>query len=241
MFCPNCKTEYRPGFTECSDCRVALVEHLPPADPSDGESPPTRSDGLELLWSGVDPSPYDQICDALEDAGLFHKDTAREVGLPPGWTKVVNFIWIKPGDRASCRSILEKALAEPAAMDPAAELAPQGAGLANPFGLDRTTSSRSTVADNAPSESDELPESDGPDEPLPDDVVEDFDPNDATTEVWSGDDRQTADYLKMSLSGVGVGCVLEKDGGKLRVLVLPTFEKRAREITREVIEGTPPQ
>jgi len=25
MFCPSCETEYREGFTECSDCGVALV------------------------------------------------------------------------------------------------------------------------------------------------------------------------------------------------------------------------
>jgi len=29
MFCPNCKAEYRPGFTRCSDCDVDLVDFLP--------------------------------------------------------------------------------------------------------------------------------------------------------------------------------------------------------------------
>ena len=29
MFCPNCRCEYRPGFTECADCRVPLVDELP--------------------------------------------------------------------------------------------------------------------------------------------------------------------------------------------------------------------
>jgi hypothetical protein len=28
MFCPQCKAEYRVGFTRCSDCDVALVDHL---------------------------------------------------------------------------------------------------------------------------------------------------------------------------------------------------------------------
>lgn len=28
MFCPQCRTEYRVGFTHCSDCHVALVERL---------------------------------------------------------------------------------------------------------------------------------------------------------------------------------------------------------------------
>lgn len=30
MFCPECRAEYREGFTRCSDCNVDLVEQLPP-------------------------------------------------------------------------------------------------------------------------------------------------------------------------------------------------------------------
>ncbi len=29
MFCPKCKSEYRHGFIECSDCKISLVEQLP--------------------------------------------------------------------------------------------------------------------------------------------------------------------------------------------------------------------
>jgi len=29
MFCPVCRSEYREGFTECADCKVALVNDLP--------------------------------------------------------------------------------------------------------------------------------------------------------------------------------------------------------------------
>ena len=32
MFCPVCKAEYRPGFTQCSGCGVALVQALAAAD-----------------------------------------------------------------------------------------------------------------------------------------------------------------------------------------------------------------
>src|SRR5215467_4350866 len=38
MFCPQCKAEYRVGFTRCSDCNVELVEHLPV------EKPPTPTE-----------------------------------------------------------------------------------------------------------------------------------------------------------------------------------------------------
>ena len=37
MFCPQCRSEYRQGFTRCESCDVALVAVLPPeaGDPSD--------------------------------------------------------------------------------------------------------------------------------------------------------------------------------------------------------------
>ena len=31
MFCPNCESEFRPGFDRCAACDVALVESLQPA------------------------------------------------------------------------------------------------------------------------------------------------------------------------------------------------------------------
>ena len=36
MICPNCKSEYREGFTRCSDCDVDLVASVPeePAKPN---------------------------------------------------------------------------------------------------------------------------------------------------------------------------------------------------------------
>ena len=29
MYCPECKAEYREGFTSCSDCQIPLVSELP--------------------------------------------------------------------------------------------------------------------------------------------------------------------------------------------------------------------
>ena len=36
MFCPQCRTEYREGFLECSDCHIPLADRLPePETPPD--------------------------------------------------------------------------------------------------------------------------------------------------------------------------------------------------------------
>ena len=32
MFCPNCRSEYRVGFTWCKECDVGLVADLPPEE-----------------------------------------------------------------------------------------------------------------------------------------------------------------------------------------------------------------
>lgn len=32
MFCPECRAEYRPGFTRCSDCDADLVHEIPEQD-----------------------------------------------------------------------------------------------------------------------------------------------------------------------------------------------------------------
>ncbi len=241
MFCPSCRTEYRAGFTKCADCGVDLVPELPADEAGDGADVPRNAEGLELLWSGVSEALTDQIDDALEAAHISHKITDKEFGLLPNLAQSANFVWIESRDRASSRSILAKILADSGTMEQEAELTASDEGRVNPFGLGRTTYKRSTDADKVPADSVELAESDAPSEPIPDDIVGDFDPEDATAEVWSGDDGQTADYLKMSLSGVGVGCVLKEDRGKVRVSVLPEYEKRAREIVREVVEGTPPE
>ena len=42
MFCPECRAEYRPGFTRCADCDVDLVQELPVE----------LSGTLQRTWSG---------------------------------------------------------------------------------------------------------------------------------------------------------------------------------------------
>ena len=48
MYCPNCKAEYRQGYTRCADCDVELVEELP-EEASGGSSYSFDPDDFSLL------------------------------------------------------------------------------------------------------------------------------------------------------------------------------------------------
>src|SRR5580658_6601307 len=82
MFCPNCKAEYRQGFTRCADCDVALVDELPEealvapepaAAPGDPDEDPFCS-----FWSGDDPRIHAELCELLDKERIPHKTVRRE-------------------------------------------------------------------------------------------------------------------------------------------------------------------
>ena len=237
MFCPECKTEYRAGFTKCSDCGVDLLPTVPAGEQTADMNIPTNSEGMELLWSGVSEALTDQIDEALEAAHISHKITDKEFGLLANLEQSANFVWIDSRDRASSRVILEKVLAGSGTLEQESERYPPDGRRMNPLGLGRKAYPRSDdYSRAAPFESASLFESDGPvesNELVPDDIVEDFDPAEATCEVWSGEDSRLVSYLNECLRGVGIGCVTSPDGTKIRVLVLPAAEKtRARSRSR---------
>jgi hypothetical protein len=245
MFCPNCKTEYRPGFAKCTDCGTDLVEHLLSENLDVKGEVPTDPAGRQLLWSGLSTKLQEAICDALDSAKIAHKETEKGFGLLPTMAQSASFIWVDSPDRVAARSIVDKLFANPKLDEPVDEEVIAETGV-NPFRFNQRVFHRAQAEESAENE-DALPEpedsneSDGASVPAPDDLAEDPRPEDATWEVWSGEDAELADYLALCLRGVGVGCVLREDEGKSRVMVLPEAEKRAREVIREVVDAEPPQ
>jgi hypothetical protein len=218
MFCPKCKAEYREGFKECSDCGVPLVRNLSDASASSDES--VRPGAAELLWTGADSSESSAIAKALDIAKIRYHKTLHEVGALPGLEKPVYAILVHARDLAAARSALDD-------VEHKSELPEQDA------------------ADAAESASFALAQQEGSDDssPIeaPDYVPEDFDPKDATAEVWSGTDPAMAQGLKDSLRENGIGCKITKGEAGRRLSVLPSEESRAREIIREVVDASPPK
>jgi hypothetical protein len=109
MICPNCKSEYRPGFTSCSDCHVELVEKLP------ARNSPTS---FAVLWRGEDPIFRDMLIEELDRAGIRyadvpldiyarHSDDAFNLRIIPQFGFVVS---VATGNLRASREILEKLL-----------------------------------------------------------------------------------------------------------------------------------
>ena len=240
MFCPNCKVEYRPGFTKCSDCGADLVEHLSDGHLDQLGKVMTDSEGRELLWSGVHPTRLRAaLGEALDAAHIKYQQTTKEFGLTPGTAQAALFVWVDRRDHREAREILDKILANPDLADEAGDDTSTDEAAVNPLGLHRKGLELAELQDGTQSEN-ELP--DYPDdEPVPEDFAEDPDPEDTTAEVWAGEDAEMAQNLAVCLRGVGVGCVVSENGGQSRVRVLPGAEKRAREIVREVVDASPPQ
>jgi hypothetical protein len=67
MYCPQCRVEYRDGFTDCSDCQVPLLAGTPPPEPPDGFDP---SLDLVVVLQTNDSIQLAMTKGLLEDAGI---------------------------------------------------------------------------------------------------------------------------------------------------------------------------
>ena len=67
MYCPQCRVEYRDGFTECSDCHVPLLGGAPPPEPADLSDPAL---GLVVVLETNDGIHLALAKGLLEDAGI---------------------------------------------------------------------------------------------------------------------------------------------------------------------------
>jgi hypothetical protein len=125
MICPQCKAEYRQGFTICADCEVDLVHSLPEAE----EAASNRTPGGTLVpfWEGEDLALHTSLLEELDAASIPYYD--RPMGVFPGARRGDHFpiqpmsrfgyqVAVLSSDLSSARRILEKLLEEePANME----------------------------------------------------------------------------------------------------------------------------
>jgi hypothetical protein len=251
MICPKCRAEYRQGFTSCADCHVFLVTHLPqrsaahedsetelgsdaggddgddhvnaeveaePAEPGDPNRDPFCS-----FWKGTDLRVCTEICTVLDEAGIPHKTIRRQDYL-------FNLNNQSPYEVGVPASLYEKA-----------ELA-----IKDAFGTDEGTGEDAVPLLPAPGEDSIEPfDERGKGRATEEERVEANEwlgpryPEDATVEVWSGEDVGLREMIEVSLKENDVLTRSEEQAGGARVFVLPGDEVRAKEIVREIVEGAP--
>ena len=118
MYCPQCRVEFRDGFTECSDCHVPLLAGTLPPEPDDPFDPAMglvvvleTNDGIQLALAkglleeaGIPFFVLGQIATLVQDVDAFlHK-----------WVRVQ-----VPRDReAEARELLDGMLREDGAEEP---------------------------------------------------------------------------------------------------------------------------
>ncbi|HEV2488381.1 MAG TPA: hypothetical protein VGT03_01115 [Candidatus Acidoferrales bacterium] len=218
MFCPNCRYEFRRGFTRCNECGVALVETLSSEEVrTDASATTERMVSPTLLWRGRDDSTFNDIRVALDSAGIAYNREELDARLLYTDHYDPLEIWVPAAKLPDARKLVEEVLSRD---DSAAGDAQQ---LNNAY---------------------ELPAEDveGDDDIRDENVARELDPEDATAEIWSGADATTAEMLKSCLAEIGIACYVDRpESGNLAVRVLPEDEKRSRAIVHQVVEGVPPE
>lgn len=212
MFCPVCKSEYREGFTKCSDCGGELVDHL-------SEARPARQDldATDLLWSGDEEGTGELIAEALDDANIYYRDEKVIFGQYHEFGRPVFKLWINGRDHDRAHLALEAIIHQ---VEQADREMP---------GPDQYDIPESAAA----------PEHD--EENAQEYISSKFRPEDATAIVWSGSEPDMKEIVPMYFRENGIGCAIDEAGGKITIRVEPTAVSRAKEIIREIIEQTPPE
>ena len=206
MFCPQCKAEYRSGFTRCADCDVELVDQLATAPPS--------PEPYESVWTGED-----------REGCVFACRTLKTVDIPFTVNQRRNQLWDR-GVEEHYEIVVPSQFSSQAK----AELAKGDWPFQDEEEQERTIG---------------FPEDNGGP------VVEgsrDFKPwfpEDATVEIYSESTRDNEDQKAwMVEAGLRENLIRSRtedlEDGLRKVFVMPEDETQAREIVREITEGSPP-
>ncbi len=251
MICPQCKAEYRPGFTVCADCEVPLVAQLPtpPSGPADPTEP--GDDPFCAFWKGDDPRIHAELCELLDQEAIPHKTVRRADHLFNLNSRSAFQIGIPFSFFEKAEAAVKEAYGSDDEIQPASSLLPPGTdhlpGTARGLlWLDERLRSAREESELHP----ESPIAELPEEPSSwgtaavahaDWDPQDWYPEDATAEVWSGDQIELTEMIAASLQENQIHSRRDNLKGRCTLFVLPGDEARGREIVREIVDAAPPE
>ncbi|MFZ0633959.1 MAG: hypothetical protein WAM08_00415, partial [Candidatus Acidiferrales bacterium] len=241
MFCPECKAEFRLGFTHCADCDVDLVETLDAINDKSAQDAAALA-APELLWSGVDTGMLEQIRSALDEADIPYNDEPLEARLLYASMRNPLEIWVQKSDLLAAKKILAKifvgddAAGDDAAADDVAAF-PAGSQPADVQKLNsqlvdlqsnvrfvQETPGRSQSNLFAALRKKQEPDAHDPSLPAPEDesadstpedgIEDNWDPNERTIEIWGGNQDGMAQILRDCLSENGIAARVARDAAE---------------------------
>jgi hypothetical protein len=213
----NLEMKYCPlcdaNYSDAHDrCTICGAELVPTSLRGRPTNEKERRERLELVWKSGDPVAVSLAIASLREAGIRHHVQSTENHLV--------FELGMPRPKYEIRVLASDV--------PAARQLLDGISESLPF----------AIGEDSPAA--EIEESAGPNESragrLP------WKPALATCELWSGDDAALEGVLEDCLRENHIGFRREEAApGTLRLFVMPGDESAAREILREITEGTPQQ
>ena len=200
------------------------------AETSQGASPvESDEDPFCSFWKGDDPRTHAELCSVLDDADIPHKTVRRQDHL----FNLSNYPAFQIGVPFSMYERAEAAVKEAFDLE---DSDPRAAETLSPPSLlpETRRSFRKLPSTLTPPSEENIPG------PPTEGNLADAPPQEATAEIWSGDDSGLRDMLIASLRENQIGVRQENIGGKISLFVAAEDEQRAREIVREIVEGAPP-
>jgi len=255
MYCPQCKAEYRPGFTRCADCDVDLVYEPPASASGSGEAGgqvENPDDPFCSFWRGDDPRIHAELCELLNEEGIPHKTVRREDHLFNMNTKSAFEIGIPFSQFEKAEAAIRDAYGTEEEQQDAALLLPYGKGYGPavrgvfPWRPSAKGFVRAAISQKEEPESVAAAAPEEPDAKQSENISTDWDPTnwnaeDATIRVWLGEQSYSGEMIEMALRENQIHARFEKAEGRNAIFVLPECAERAREIVREVVEGAAPE
>jgi hypothetical protein len=174
------------------------------------------NDSLQLLWRGSDPAKYTALQAALRDEGIPFHDA-------PVYDPAGGFLSSRPYylEAATCYEIRVRSEDFERAQSALAWVESKAASAIVEVG-------QRQFEHEAPQ----------PGPPLP----YDWNVNEATSEVWSGEEDEMAEYLAHALRENGIPSrIPDEPGHRLRLCVRAGDRARARDIVRQITDGVPPR